>query len=639
MCRRVLDTLSKSQTDIPTEEYVVQKGDTICGLLDARHYPMPCPKLAHFVDTLNPQTMPYRNGIKQGDKLILPGIELKPYVAANAYSQQNVEQKIQAAGVLKNYGWLAPHALATNDDRIVIEYKAYEMHIPTKDDATASELGLRLQSSYGSRNVFIDVLKSKDQPVKLNSAPRSDKLKLECGDNSIVKSTYRYADLADADTDALGVVESERPLQGQPVDVWIIDVPILPSPNLYGSFGDKPPVSKDWHCHWGDFRPAFNHSTHMAGIIASQAFGFLGLATQARIQSFVWANPSPDGLQSKLVSPSEQLKLFDLINANLKSISKPLPVYLAASSFPPPNRGDDITPDTPLASPSDRLVGRIANAIVKMHPLFVVSAGQVDTGEAKEISATVPLTPQHFGDEENVLVVSACDPCRRDDTRIAKWANYNRAGQYFVHVAAPGGGDIPGWISPDDIGATPGTSQAAAYVAGVAASMISSFPQAYVHAYDVKSRIQVTSRPLQVAVGGVAVADQAKVTTGVVDPILALLNPAKDWLKDGTGWHEVKVRSALIPKALDANGQIFAVASGEMLRMVKIAIPSGSSYWTFYTDAAAVGENVASVGRVGPVSLDGKASLLLCDGRTVDMESIDDFIPSVTWGSSHACTR
>ena len=184
------------------------------------------------------------------------------------------------------------------------------------------------------------------------------------------------------------------------------------------------------------------------------------------------------------MSESDRFQLADVMNDHVPD--KPIPVYLAATRFPPPL---GIPDGQPLAS-QKRFSGKVANAIWKGHPLLIVAAGQDPPHDPHELNATTAFSPQYFGDLQNVVVVTACETCRRDDTKIMKSANF---GQGFVHVAAPGGGDVPGWVSPNEVGLGHGTSQSAAYVAGVAATMIGNFPDAYSSAPLVKLRLQATS--------------------------------------------------------------------------------------------------------------------------------------------------
>jgi hypothetical protein len=77
-----------------------------------------------------------------------------------------------------------------------------------------------------------------------------------------------------------------------------------------------------------------------------------------------------------------------------------------------------------------------------------------------------------------------------------------------------------------------GTSQATAFVAGLASAMVSRFPDIYKDAAQVKVRLQATSMPIEL-IGDPSASD--KLATGVIDPSFAILDPRKYWLKTGGG--------------------------------------------------------------------------------------------------------
>jgi hypothetical protein len=74
-----------------------------------------------------------------------------------------------------------------------------------------------------------------------------------------------------------------------------------------------------------------------------------------------------------------------------------------------------------------------------------------------------------------------------------------------------------------------GTSQATAFVAGLASAMVARYPQIYKFAWQVKARLQVTSTPIELV--GNNPTDSAKLATGIIDPALATRDPRKHWLK------------------------------------------------------------------------------------------------------------
>src|SRR5687767_10491217 len=77
---RVLDVLLDEPTGVPTEEYTVAPGDTLCGILDARLYPPPCPPLADIIDRLNPKLRPSTLTLHVGDTLLFPKLRIDRYL-------------------------------------------------------------------------------------------------------------------------------------------------------------------------------------------------------------------------------------------------------------------------------------------------------------------------------------------------------------------------------------------------------------------------------------------------------------------------------------------------------------------------------------------------------------------------------
>src|SRR6185295_15563589 len=98
--------------------------------------------------------------------------------------------------------------------------------------------------------------------------------------------------------------------------------------------------------------------------------------------------------------------------------------------------------------------------------------------------------------------------------------NYSPA---FVHLAAPAE-PIVSTANATSFTWAHGTSQAAAFVAGVASALVSAWPDHYKTAESVKERLQYTATPFP------RLDDGKRIAAGVVNPKIAMLDPDKDYL-------------------------------------------------------------------------------------------------------------
>jgi hypothetical protein len=124
----------------------------------------------------------------------------------------------------------------------------------------------------------------------------------------------------------------------------------------------------------------------------------------------------------------------------------------------------------------------------------------------------------------NVIVVTACDDCFGRNPHIAPWANYSTSG--LVSLAAPGGSQGDPIISTADRNSYAnayGTSQAAAFVAGVAAELRSC--NTGLTPYQIKERLVITASPI--LDGSI----NHKINSGVVNAEIALkLDPQQSYV-------------------------------------------------------------------------------------------------------------
>lgn len=274
-----------------------------------------------------------------------------------------------------------------------------------------------------------------------------------------------------------------------------------------------------------DFAPRFvrelHHGTHLAGIMAARdgpKSQFVGLAQDAVLYNEHWADDA-NALARRI---SE-----DLVEGE-PTLKDRHQVWVFASRFKFNQRwlrnGSLPSADTRLRTPD------AAQRLLNEQLLWVTAIGQADPVRnipRRSVERTTPLSPMNLGDQDNVVVVTACEQCTGESAGI--WPEAFTAAPDLVNVAAPGGLGIPGLATTNLYVTARGTSQSAAYVGGVAASMLAEYPRYYGHrAFRVKRRLMVTAEPL--------FGEGNSVGTGIVDPVLALCDPTEHWLQySGSG--------------------------------------------------------------------------------------------------------
>jgi subtilisin family serine protease len=663
---KVLNMALDANATIATQPYkITTSKESGCSILQKLEFPPPCQPMEQVLDRLNPGNLPSKGALKPNDVIAVP--QLKPYQSGRIFSKSLQSDITRTKNILTNWANLN----VTREDRTKntydVKYNAFELFIPTKDDAASRVLAAKL-FPLRSTNVLVDIVKEAPTQVDLHSTPiAGSEYKDLCATTAAIARTVDYGDYSEShDLDALQVLKLQLPPASATVkvSVHVIDVPVLPAPNLYPAYGDaQPPVRTD--CKWGTFVTALHHATHLAGIIFSSGFGFQGLASNVDLREpFTWAiadtkNAQPDGkFKAISASGSRGIELGETIKdrANQFTQDKPRGVFLAATTFD--DYENDEIDQLRRGNADVRFWRSPENSIKNRRPMLVVSAGQADPEDqhpddrqSRPLTRTTPLSPQNLGDLPNVIVVTACDICTRAGTRLLPIANYGIGDHNYVHVAAPGGRDIPGWIDADHIGSAAGTSQAAAYVTGLVAAMISNYPRKFVEAADIKQRVQVTSWPFVIQADGTSNSDATKVAAGLVDPILALLDPAKHWLKENGIWKEVKIKAwsaGSVTFRDRRTGDEFPVKLKDMRRVAQVSAKTGNipAQVAVYYDRSHESEREDMSGeirRIGPVvSTFGstKATVLFCDGTAEkNLDAIEDLIVSVSGSTGNECAR
>jgi subtilisin family serine protease len=621
---KVLRRLLEKPGLLETITYEVKDNETICGILDARRFAPPCQPLAEALDRLNPKLRPlFRRSLKKGDKLVLPDVSVERYAALRTVSKKSSSQRETLHRYRRDWSPLKPEISEHSGDRFSVKYRAYEFYIETEDDDESKSV-LRQLTSFRSKNILMYALWEDPPKSKLysNFPPESEFVKI-C--NQPLNSTFDYRNLSSYDQDALKTVKKEfedMKIKPETVRVHLVDTVMNPSPNLPPAYGKgSANTSSSWDCRWEEFKEALHHSTHLAGIIASQenGYGFAGLAPNVKLSPFHWTKPKagkPDerepGMADRIGTLRKRIYNEALLDDRV--------LFLAAlelDNYPEIKRQDGHLPE-----PKIRLDRPLERAMIVAKRLVVVAAGQARAGEqVVELSPTSPRLPQNLGDQENVIVVTACTTCGRSDAALLDKAYFS---PQYVHVAAPGGSPIVGWIGATSVGAANGTSQA-----GIAASMISHFPIVYSNAHKIKTRLQITSRPLPNA-------DRQKIAAGVVDPVLALLDPRKHWVKEGGQWRSVRIRKFSTEwMPLDSSS---AIQTSRIRRLLKMS--SSPDQWALYHNKGdQVGERLGEINRVDGINAVDSIAIEVCESSNAPkrLAEFDDFIPSLAGIQEDEC--
>jgi len=315
-------------------------------------------------------------------------------------------------------------------------------------------------------------------------------------------------------------------------------------------------------CTVREFNPDCDHSTSMASIISSRLddIGLAGLSPNAPISVYDWEHSSSRELADLVMYRSS--RAYQQYNGPQ--------LFVFASKFPNPehelrdSRGEGAGDPDPrghsapsyflnkgeseLRDPRGRLSHPVASPVATMPALWITAAGQGRPGEVpKPLSRRSPFAPMNLGDQNNVIVVTACESCAWPNIRIDPTANYSATDSdspydgNAVTIAAPGDGYVAHENTKLLIEPHGGTSQATAFVGGVTTAMLRCNPDSYVDGFNqvradrVKRRIILTSTPqLQ--------GNPMTPVPGVINPSALLKDPEVTWVRRvgeaGEGYRE-----------------------------------------------------------------------------------------------------
>ncbi|POR52607.1 S8/S53 family peptidase [Bosea psychrotolerans] len=626
----ILKFLRKKGVALATRPAKAEPGETICSVLLRFNYPTPCGPLGDLILTeqanLRRINQPLIESREAANTVFyLPDIDIVQRQTSRAIPNRS-NDPFRAENFVKNW---KDHKAILYDRRlteVTVQYVLYRLNIPIPAEFPADAV-LKELAALPLNNVSYDMTVPGQTRFKQNAIPADfdeSSVRELCKNYKdpadLLSLTRPYSAFSDMDTDAIeatriytGIVDAApKPF------VHLLDTKLSPLPSLYPAYGEQP-VPLPSKCDWA-FTPGAHHANLLAGIIASQGkgTGFEGIAPNVNLRSFDIFDP--DNTNAKPIHEYIEENTYD----------QPGAVFLIANDRP---SAYDKAPTLPVRN--TRFREPLATTLLLkggiQRPFVVVAAGQPDkpADPVINIDARTNMFPQNLGDLPNVVVVTACTDCSKATAEVYPKANYSADSWKFVHVAAPGGQPISGWTGPDTFGAAFGTSQSAAFVAGVAANMIRRHPDVYGHNGALKYRLQTCAWPLpHYNASGVANGDVAKIATGVIDPAVCNLNPRKSWVKDGNGWRPVDFKR-WAPNTMFSPGQS---PPGRVLRIMRTA-QAPAAEWTLYVDRdgdddadSQIELGLGQVRKVPVTKLSTAAGIELCDGTTVRFaDGVRDF--------------
>lgn len=613
---RVFEVLRR-QDLLPLGSHTVAQGESIEAILKRRlgliGYPA---AMDQFVSLLNDGMDPDRLSI--GDEVRLPDIQLEPYEFSARLDPK--EDRKQLAALEKKWR----HVLLTSErrapDLIRVTLRGYKMTLPVSDLAKLKK-AVEQVNALESKNIVVSgQTDSSAQPRYFGHHDASQSFNRE-----MVTSFWggRQPRMTANLQGALGSLIGEpirEPEWLHPCtvghecpEIVLIDTPVRPHPDLDGAvFTNSGPLTSGLRLIEGDEQMVevdnsfdlADHGTHLAGIIGSQdnGFGLVGIHPGVRIYSLNW---------NELYSRRDDLAQWISDREREAAQRTSFQIYVFATQWPSFDDAERrLTDDT------------LARKLREERVLVIAAAGQPESGsrmDPDDLTVTYGQAPMNLGDLENVVVVTTCSGCESQTPQIAEWANYSSSG--IVHLAAPGE-EIPSTIGGGRYAEATGTSQSTAFVAGVASAMACYYPRSYTWAHKLKTRLQVTSRPLAMISSE---ADAAKIVSGILDAKLALLDPTRDWIlwTDKTEMRPLDEPLRWVTPILLGKDRDLRDIPVTLSQVYRIVHRDGSA--VFYLDGPAKGQVV----RIGPLRLSPgelTRTLFRHGGEDVTLDEFEDLL-------------
>jgi Subtilase family len=519
--------LARSRT-LATQPYQPVAGDSICTAIHKQtNLPSkvrcPEPKAVQLFEILNPSRSKVST-LPTNQRVRVPAafrVCESPYWRRYDISQKKDSERFEVD--VKR--WNASKPLWRNETEVRINFDGYEVEIPLRqaDQATQAKILQDSRTYEKSTNIFIDPQKRGLERLQFSMNAEEQLAACASGqpvsymDMLVIGSGWapdRLPQDFQACASSAAVCKD-----GNCAKIVLVDTPVLPHPKLRrvlsaDAAATRDPAAAGGKCEPIKFQEEF-HGTHLAGIMLSEhgPRGFGGLIAGAQFTPLVRAQLNDAELAERI---QELEDVTEGITPN---------VFVYASRFDP-YRPDHLNSDGRLRDRALRFSTHLASKrIEETKALWIVAAGQEEDSSRPgfEISPESKFAPMNLGDQPNVVVVTACDKCTPFGATLMSQALYSGS---IVSLAAPGRA-ILGLANETSFSFADGTSQATAFVAGIAAAMKSCYPKAYATqtAERVKSRLMLTARP------AFQQSDYEKVQSGTLDPVLALVDPTKAWVK------------------------------------------------------------------------------------------------------------
>jgi hypothetical protein len=559
----ILTKLVDLEGILPIKEYEIKNksSESICKIIQSEiNLPGGCwsDLVMTFTQKLN-QELIDEKGLYKTKTIKLPNIKFKPYLFSKVFNQKIKKDKIRFENIKDH--WKIPGISFQVEDngRAKVEATGWRLEFSNlkrnlKSKAYNELLSLGLKNviyhtvnnvegtpKYNSTKIFITPQKYMDQCPILDN-PENEGAYFKMVSSKIMRDTFTTSKCMNGCTNGncteVVIIDNPIALHDDIVQGLLDTGPdgVANPPNEAASIQCPSPLVSEFGNE--------HHGTHLACMVGCRHNKkyFLGLCPNAAIHSIDWTTLKDDKLKTKI------LESFRIKPPEGKR------VFLFASEF---NYPEEIVTSGFLLDPDLRTEISPLTAFKDNDLLLVSAIGQI--GEKEFLSGLQPTlinehranSPMNVGHEySNVVIVTACKDCKGENLSLWDRVNYAHDPR-FVHVAAPAI-NIPGIADKSSYGKPSGSSQAAGYVAGLAAAMITQSPTTYVWAKDVKVRLQVTSQPilsiLKKRIKNLTnAANKIKgpeISGGVVDVMASLLDPSKHWLQT-TDWNNRKEVSVL----------------------------------------------------------------------------------------------